>query len=254
MNTTKKLSPLAGLFLFIAKAAAVTIIGLVMAITVLVVGGVVAYKMIQFFHSPAWTNPGGSGEITTNTVSKVTIFYDDQTTQTSIQGELDPGYWMQTNGYGTYASGSPVGGGFAVTYGLDMVSNPIVTLDNSPMALTTTTATGSNFTFSVALNLGIYSDVISFSSTDMMDAANQGEFDLYTRGTGGGSATNAYGDVATDTGAMVSTNLVVLQRTTDLQNWTNILTNLVCPGVLQTYNDTNTYPTAFYRLGHVPGQ
>lgn len=250
MPLSKKWISIAALALLIKKAAAVTIVGLVMAISVLIIGGVIIYKLIQFFHSPAWTNPNNGGD-TTNTVSEVTYYHYNYSSDTSVQGHLFPDYWMQTNGYGPPAPFSP-SGGFNVTYGLDLSSNPVVNLSGSPTAMLTSINNGSDYTFSFALSVAGFSDVITFSTTNMLNVDDQSEFDYYTTNDAPATQTNAFGDTISTTGGLVSTNLVILQYSTDLINWTNILTNSVSPGILQTYTDTNYFPACFYRVAYPP--
>jgi hypothetical protein len=255
MQLSKKWTALAPL-VFVFKTAAVSLVGIIIGITVLVVAGVVVSKFIQFFHSPAWTNPGGSGDGTTTNTVAVYINEEDEILPWSLGGTIYPTYAITTNS--SFENDLPLWpAGFTVQYGLDINSNPMVNLTGiTPATLQTTTANGSNYTFSLTLDLPGMNDVLTYSSTNMMDADDTAETDLYvTNNAMTQSSTNSFGDTASISGTPQTLNLVVVQRSTNLINWTSLFTNYVSPGTMLPYIDTNApWPRAFYRVSHTWGQ
>lgn len=249
---------LASLLLLLGiKGKALSLIsGIIIGCVVVIVGGIILYKLYKFFHSAAWINSGnpdgnnGTNNVVTNnvTIDAVNAYGSiaqgyGQATQ-EITGTLSEVVDLSTNDIpiipGAFAS--PLQGGFTLTYGLDLNTNPWITngVISNPY-VNVVQNDGTNFTF-VLTGFGLGNGTLSFSSTNMFNTNDSSETDVELYQNGGAlSVTNSYGDVASYTAPATNLETVIVMRSTNLVTWTPIFTNYIPPGDVEIFTDPQIF-------------
>lgn len=177
----------------------------------------------------------------TNTVS---IYYFSSITETYTstvsQGEIAPTYDVTTQP-GRYL----VDPFFEFQYGVDMNTNPFCATLNQTLPVdlygyvdyNSFTPTNEAFTLNIPGPGGGTLSVYSVTNTENGVGGTNDSFAL----GGEGTVTDLDGDSMTWTQTPVTTNYVVILRSTNLISWTAISTNAVYPGWVNYFSDTNIF-------------
>lgn len=227
---------------------------LYLAVTVLIVGGVMLYQLWQGVKK--WLPPTADNPNPTNSV---VVSYDiteqqafDAGWDTNITGTLNP---FQVEGIGigyiapdvatpdaTVGYTAPTAtNGFTIQYGLDANGNPWVANASQIVAqdigtVQTTVNTGTNLTVTIYMaGTGTNGGTITYTTTNQ-----DGDTDGLGLNTARGSSTNLAGDTISYTPNSLAVSTVYVQHSPDLMTWQNIYTDYLSPGSVEFYTDTNT--------------
>jgi hypothetical protein len=216
-------------------------IGLILAITVLVIAGIIIYCLVNLCKQVLG---GSSGNNNTNNVSgqssyQITYYGAQTNLLGEVFGAINPYTYYSTLNESQAQAVSVLQNGFALQYGLDGLSHPWchagTNLVNQVEQTEVLTNTAGNYTLAETV-MGI-TTIISANT-------NTSDCGIYQNAVN--DTTDADGDAF-----WVITNQpcnVVIWRSTNLLSWSPVFTNTVLAGAVQNYTDTNTFKEAFYTV------